>query len=102
MFTNRRDLDNTAVSSLPPPPLTLLAASQWLTCEVAGTIFSKESRKDLLTAVGLTISSRPDTRVEWIFRATALNTRSSSNTEELIVNLTGGRGMVDVTPVDPS
>ena len=89
MFTNRRQPDNVAMSSLPPPPLTLLATSQGLTCEVAGTIFSKESRKERLTAVGLTISSRPDTRVEWIFRATALNTRSSSITEELIVNLKG-------------
>lgn len=56
-----------------------------LTCEVAGTIFSKESRKERLTTVGLTISSRPDTRVERIFCATLLNTRSSSNTEAHIL-----------------
>ena len=41
--------------------------------------------KERLTTVGLTISSRPDTRVERIFWATFLNTRSSSNTEALIL-----------------
>ena len=70
--------------------LRLENCRQFLNCrlftrEVAGTIFSKESMKERLTTVGLTISSRPDTRVERIFWATFLNTRSSSNTEALIL-----------------
>ena len=52
-----------------------------LTSEVAGTIFSKESRKERVTTVGLTISSRPETRVDLIFWSTLLNTRSSSSTD---------------------